>query len=250
VTTRAVLAIAFAAGLPLAMLPASAAGPATPPPAASLRHMVFGITVLLKITSEARGVYDIATREGATISNSTVNDKADGQIVCDVVGATADKGLILDITENSDQRRVPTTRVALQANGLPLYTQGDKPLNEEELVLLKLLARGVIGADPRAAGDSWTVENNADKYTSTTTFHVSSVPSPTQLNLNIEEIYASTAAPAYSGVMHGSIAYDPRLSVPESADLQRSTRSNKQDGSQTVVYTLDYKLQSDSFAGK
>ncbi len=236
-------AVALASVLPSR----AAADDAAKPP---LRHMVFGVNVILAVTSEARGVYDIAWRAGATISDSKVNDHADGQIVCDVLGATADGGLLLEVSENSDKRQAPPARVALQSDGMLLYTQAGKPLNEEEVVLLKLLARGVIGATPRAAGDSWTVENTADKYKSTTTFHVASEPAPNTLNVDLVETYASTAAPAYSGTMHGTVNYDPRLSVPNKAELERSTRSEKQDGAQTVAYTLDYTLESDSFKGK
>jgi hypothetical protein len=239
----ALAAFALASAVPVAAVADDAAKP-------PLRHMVFGANVILKIQSQARGVYDVTYPTGATISTSTVNDNADGQIVCDVIGTSADGGLILEVSENSDKRKAGPTRVALQSDGALLYTQGDKPLNEEEVVLLKLLARGVIGSTPRTAGESWSVENVGDKYKSTTTFRVTSEPAPASLNLDLEEVYASTGAPAYAGTMHGSVNYDPRLSVPIKAHLERSTRSEKQDGAQTVAYTLDYTLETDSFKGK
>jgi hypothetical protein len=248
----------FAAALlaaTIAAFPALAAAQPAPassalPALKSLRHLVFSVNVATRQSTEYSGGKPIDDRStGATAMTETIDKKADAELVCDVVAAIAENGLVVDITENSADRRVALTRVAIRADGELAYLVPGPALNEEEIVLLKFLARSVIGPEARAVGDTWSVQNEGGQFKSTIKFSVTAVRAPDDEELNLDESFQLTGAHGYTGVRHGKVNYDPTKLVPHKAEIQSTTRSQlSMQQYTTVVVSMAFSLKEDSFA--
>jgi len=239
--------------LSMATLPALAAAlPATaaaPPPLKSLRHLVFAADVATHQSTEYSGGKAIDDPYGGTAQVEVIDKKADVELVCDIVAATGDNGLVVDITENSPDRHVALTRVGIHSDGELTYLAPGQPLNEEEAVLLRFLARNVIGPDAHAVGDSWSVENTGDSFKSTTKFSVTAVRAPDEEDVNLDESFQSTGARGYTGVRHGRVSYDPTKLVPLRAAVQSTTRAQQSmQQYTTVVVSMNFTLKEDSFS--
>jgi len=241
--------------LMIATLPALAAAQAAPassapPQLKSLRHLVFSVSVATHQSTEYSGGKPIDDRStGATAQTEVIDKKADVDLVCDVVAATGDNGLVVDITENGPERHVALTRVGIHADGELTYLAPGQPLNEEESLLLRFLARGFIGPDVHAVGDSWSVENTGDRFKSTTKFSVTAVRAPDDEDLNIDEAFQSSGAHGYTGVRHGRLSYDPTKLIPHQAVIQSTTRAQQSmQQYTTVVVSMTFTLKEDSFS--
>jgi hypothetical protein len=241
--------------LTVALLPAlaAAADPApassAPPALRSLRHLVFSVNVATHQSTEYSGGKAIDDPYGGTAQSEVIDKKADADLVCDVVAATGDNGLVVDITETGADRHVALTRVGIHADGELTYLAPGQSLNEEEAMLLKFLARNFIGPDVHAVGDSWSVQNAGDTFKSTTKFSVSAVRAPDDEDLNLDESFQSTGARGYTGVRHGRVSYDPTKLVPLKAAIQSTTRAQQSmQQYTTVVISMNFSLKEDSFS--
>jgi hypothetical protein len=236
----------------LALLPATAANAAEPPPgkAPVLRHLAFTFKLSATYSHDARGVKDLGDPQGGNSVHYDDRQLSEGTIVCDVVAATADGGLIIDIREDSRDRQSAVARVAVRDKGQLVSYDSKRTLNEEQTVLLRLLGRNVIGAWERTVGETWDVENSNDKYKETTKFKVTAIPAPDDERVEVEQEYRFSGAESYAGAMHGKISFDRTKSVPRTAAIETRTRVDRMGQNTLVRYNFDFELAEDSFGKK
>jgi len=130
----------FALTLFALMLPNSAPAATASAPDVPLRHMVFGITIGIRTIASTQGS-GIGTDGGSKASGSGV--QGSGTITADVMAPTQDGGLIIKISEEAQDRKAPVVRVAVRMGG-EILTPPDAHLLEEESMLLRYLARGIV----------------------------------------------------------------------------------------------------------
>ena len=124
-----VMCIALVSALATAGAPAArAADP--PPPLPSLRHLVFAVEIGVKDEYEKRllttpRIDGVSRRASAKDNQAPPPDqrtaaydrRLKGFIICDVVAATGDGGLVVDVSEETPERAAPRMRVAIGPNG-------------------------------------------------------------------------------------------------------------------------------------
>jgi len=225
------------------------------PPLPSLRHLVFDLSLEMRDAYEVGALPARSLVRGSLLEQRGVAPKKTqedarafrGRIVCDVVAATADGGLVVDIGEETEGRQAAIVRVAIESNGR-LHYPPQKTVFEEEIELLRLLARGIVGPQPHAVGSNWSIDDALQNYESKTTFRVSGSNGSSQVDLDAERKSRSTGGANATGSMAGKIAYDQRTLVPRGAKLLLVTNRQTLDGPHVIRMTIELALLADSFA--
>ncbi|HEY0614171.1 MAG TPA: hypothetical protein VGC96_06005 [Candidatus Elarobacter sp.] len=259
---RRVLASAAAALLGIAPLCASAADPIRP-----LRTLTYAVDVTIadmiegeapNATSGSRPQASMRGRQigqragpattGSGTRGAGVTVATAGVITVEVLQATEDAGLIVDISEDAPKRVRPKVRVGVSAEGGLLYdpAMGDK-LSVEELAVIRWLGRGFFGDHPTDVGTSWTVDQSSKGYSDIEKYRVlARAAAVVTLGYAMEE--TTTVAGGYSGSREGSLVYDTSLVVPVKANFEGISRRQISEGWNTLRTSVRLTLTTDSFA--
>ena len=210
---------AAAAAILSASLPAAAATTTTVPTLPSLRHLVFNFNVTVNDQTETKIEGMAASSAGGNSGGGGPGSSPDsgsrmtagqtqkrsasstrrGQIIVDVVAATADLGLVVDVKQESPDKSEPLTRVAITQYGVLNYDPKFE-LSAEEIALLHLLGRGVIGGSAYQKGDEWDIPPTGKDYTEKTTYKVVDVPSPTSEVIDETGVFQATGVHPANGI--------------------------------------------------
>ena len=173
-----------------------------------------------------------------------------GTIVVEVIQATADAGLIVDVSEDAPKRMRPKLRVGVSADGALLYdpASGDK-LSVEEAAVIRWLGRGFYGDHPTEIGTAWTVDQSSKGYTDIERYRVLSRDA-SRITLNYASEESSSVAGGYAGSREGSLVYDTALVVPLKADFDAVAHRQISEGYNTLRTSVRLTLTADSFVAK
>ncbi|MDB5070090.1 MAG: hypothetical protein JWM87_1201 [Candidatus Eremiobacteraeota bacterium] len=259
--TRALAAsavVALMAGM-LSATPLAAA--AASPPVAPFRSMTFQVEFSSRVEERVQvsGLSARNPRNGKSMGavgggswKSFVANGATGTatITIDVIAVTGD-GLVVDVTEVSDQRAVPKTRIGITTQGKLIYDPAKVVLNEEELLLLQLLNRALVeGHD--GDGATWTDDLSVHGFKDVTTYRIVSSteaqPGPV-LHMELERNVSAVAGQPFELTATGRIDYNEQRVTPLSATLRERRTSASPTGKQQYVNVLfEYKLVTDTAA--
>lgn len=228
-----------ASTIPMAAYAADAPA-ATPAP---LRHMVFNITVGIRTVSTTQGS-GIGTDTGTNASGSGV--AGSGIITANVLAPTADGGLILEISEEAQERKAPPTRVAVRATG-EVLTPPNANITDEERILLRYLARGIVALRGPVKGSTWDYDSDAGGTKLHTSFRVVDARDNGMIDIDVDE-NSSGSGGRMSGTSHGRVVYDTKKSVPDKVDISTRLRQEGVGGLVTTTITFTADLRDDSFA--
>ena len=253
--------VALMAGTLLAAPVTAVAAPSAPaaPAAAPFRSMSFQVEFSSRVEERVQisGLPMINQRNGRSMGapgggswRSLVANGAKGTatIDIDVIAITGD-GLVVDVTELSDQRGVPKTRIGITTQGKLIYDSAKVLLNEEELLLLQLLNRALVeGHD--GDGATWTDDLSAHGFKDVTTYRIVSSseaqPGPV-LHMELERNVSAVAGQPFELTATGKIDYNEQRVTPLSATLRERRTSATPTGKQQYVNVLfEYKLLSDT----
>lgn len=261
---RRVLTIAAAALLGAAPLCASAAEPVRP-----IRTLSYTVDVTITDSIEAsstiigngnrppppggragREQRNAPTASGSGTRGTGVTIATKGTIVVDIIQATDDAGLIVDVSEDAPKRMCPKLRVGVSAEGALLYDPADTDkLSVEEAAVIRWLGRGFYGDHPTDVGTVWTVDQSSKGYTDVERYRVvSREATRVTLNYGLEE--STTLAGGYAGSREGSLVYDTALVVPVKADFDAVAHRLLAEGYNTKRTSVRLTLTADSFAPK
>jgi len=243
-------ATAFAAVLAIVLpLPAPAAD------AKPLRTLVFQVAYSIVSTSEHR----ISGLGGSSMTQPDSTNAAagptsvsqgfavddSGTMVVDVVAATADKGLVVDVSYNGKTTRQPPIRVAILSDGRLGYDP-KKPICDQAIQLLPLLARGAFSDRELSTGVAWTVPF-LPPLSGSKTYRVTGVTGADATFAVSTEV--STKGPqAFEEHSDGTLQYATDLQTPRRFDVQMRNRHFTPEGGQTTDTRLTATLQSDSLS--
>jgi hypothetical protein len=252
----AVLAAPVAAGA----VGAPAAG--TPRP---LRTLSFSVDVRVSELRETPGEGIQGTRPGVMVKGRIVGGrsgaqsgsgertlgatmKAKGSIDVDVISATDDAGLVVDVAENALDRMRPKVRIVLGPDGAVFYDPKNAVnLTEEEVAVVRWLARGFYGDHPTEPGTAWTVDQSANGHVDLEHYRVIARDAHNvTLDYALEE--KVPGASGYAATREGSLVYDTALIVPVKASFQSEAHRQVGAAYETTRTSVTLALLTDSFA--
>jgi hypothetical protein len=173
---------------------------------------------------------------------------ATGSIRVDVIQATDDAGLVVDVAEEAPKRARPKVRVGVTADGSLLYNPADaNNLSEEEMAVIRWLARGFYGDHPTAIGTAWVVDQSSSGHTDIERYRVlARDDNRVTLEYALEE--RTTIAGGYAGNREGSLVYDTAMVVPVRASFEGVARRQVGESFNTLRTSVRLTLTADTFA--
>lgn len=187
--------------------------------------------------SEARGTMVAA---GPAVERS-------GTIAVDVVAATGDGGLAVDVSESEGRRSSPPVRVGITDENL--YYAADAGLTDEELVVLHYLARDLVKPTTLDPGTKWVDDSHTGAAVDRVEYTVKSVDDQTKvLDAEIAGTSSQRGTGGFTATTTGSMTYDLGKLVPTRLDLITSTTSDQNGRTVRVESDVQATLTGDSFA--
>jgi hypothetical protein len=256
-------AIVLAGGAFAAPVVAGAAGTAAA--ARPVRTLSFEVDVHVLALRETPGEGIHGTRPAVTVKGRMVAGRpggatgngdrtqgaavtAKGSIGVDVIAATDDAGLVVDVSESAPERTRPKVRIVLGPDGAVFYDpKNAENLTEEEITLVRWLARGFYGDHPTDPGTTWTVDQSANGHVDVERYRVvARAANQITLEYGLEEKVGG--ATGYAGTRGGSLVYDTAMIVPVKATFQTEARRQVGTAYETTRTSVTLTLKSDSFA--
>ena len=241
-----------------------------PPAAHALRSLRYDVSVQVSSVRETQAEAPegarpiVVTRSGslaasnrrrsAAAGSGTRTAKADvssaGTIQVAVVEATTDAGLVLDVSENATQRVRPVARIAVASDGSMFFDpKVAENLTEEEVALVRWMARGFYGEHPTDPGTGWVVDTSTDGRTDIERYRVlSKEANRVTLDYELEEKAAGVTG--YEASRAGSLVYDRTLLVPVNATFRSESRRDANGAYVHTSTSIVLTLIADSFAPK
>ncbi len=252
-------AVALAAVL---AAPVAAGAIGTPRP---LRTLSFSVDVRISQVRESPGEGISGARPGVLVKGrmvggrtGTVNGSgertlgatvtASGSIDVDVISATDDAGLVVDVAENALDRTRPKVRIVLGPDGAVYYDpKNAQNLSEEEIAIVRWLARGFYGDHPTEPGTAWTVDQSSNGHVDLEHYRVIAREAHNvTLDYALEE--KVPGATGYAATREGSLVYDTALIVPVKATFQSESHRQVGPAYETKRTSVTLALKADSFA--
>jgi hypothetical protein len=189
-------------------------------------------------------------RQGQGEATSTGAMEAKGSIIVDVMAATADGGLVIDLTETATGRNRAKVRFAVTGDGAVTYDPKEvMNVSQEEIALARWLARGFYGEHPTERGTEWTVDQSSNGLSASEHYRVTAAAdNRVTLEYALEE--KSAGAASYGEIRLGSLVYDTALVVPLQATYQGEARRELFGAFDKTTTSVTLTLRSDTFAKK
>jgi len=171
-----------------------------------------------------------------------------GVIHIAVVQATGDAGLVVDVDETTTMFSRTRVRFGVNADGTLFFDPKDaRNIGEEEIVLVRWLARGFYGDRPTELGTAWAVDLSGNGRVDLERYRVLARDAArVTLAYSFEERSTSVTRP--TGTREGSLVYDTALAVPVKATYDTDARREIGDTYETVRSAVVITLTNDSFA--
>jgi hypothetical protein len=210
-----------------------------------LRTLTYSVEVTIGTIRSAR--VDAIGTAGSGVSNTGAAMESRGTVTIDVIAATADAGLVVDVSENSPNRSRPTVRIAVSKDGELTYDpkQGEN-VTEEEDALVRWMARGFSSGTPDPVGTVWNLDRGRGDTKGVEHYRVTSV-SGDAVTLDYKAETTLRGAQGFDMTRLGSLVYDTKLVVPVDVTYQEVTHSQRLGNYDTQTVSLHVKLARDTF---
>lgn len=174
--------------------------------------------------------------------------RREGVITVDVVAATGDGGLAVDVSETDGSHR-PTNPVRVGITDESLYYSADADLTDEERALLHYLARDLVKPTTIDAGTTWVDDVRASGSVERMRYTVNGVDDQTKLlDATIDGTNAQRGMSGFTSTTTGSMTYDLATLVPTKLNLDTRTTTEHGDRVIRIESSLSATLRDDSFA--
>ncbi|HYZ16028.1 MAG TPA: hypothetical protein VE591_06485 [Candidatus Acidoferrum sp.] len=237
---------------PIVQSPVPGAISTAPPVLTPIRTLQYSLAMIVGPARESRtnGGLGSATSPDPWTGRSVGASgyEAKGSVFVDVLATTQDGGLLVDVSETATGRAFPKARISVSSDGRLSYDAKEQPnVSDEELSLLRWLARGFYSAD-RATdpGTSWNVDANNGGVRSSERYRVIS-NSGGKVNLDYK---FESMANGYTVTRLGNVLYDTRLTVPVQVNYRGEMRTDRLGAADTTSSSVALSLTADSFNRK
>ena len=185
---------------------------------------------------------------GSAEAHASGGMSAQGSITIEVLEATDDAGLVVEIAEDAPKRERPKVKVGVAADGTLVYDPANyDKLTEEELAVVRWLGRNFYGDHPKDVGTAWTVDQSTNGHTDIERYRVLA-RDDNQVTLDYALEERTTIAGGYAGNREGSLVYDRAMVVPVKASFDGVARRQLGESFNTLRTSVRLTLTADSFA--
>jgi len=172
---------------------------------------------------------------------------AEGAITVDVVAATEDGGLVADLAETAPGRTRAKVRFAVTSDGSVGYDpKAADDVSEEEIALVRWLARGFYVGHSRDVGATWTIDQSGNGQESAEHYRVLAA-GDRRVTLDYAFEQKSGGADSFVSSRSGSLVYDTAFVVPVRAAYEGQTRRQLQAAYDETWTSVVLTLAADSF---
>jgi hypothetical protein len=194
----------------------------------------------------ARG-RSVGTPSAGTTPTGERHLAAKGSIGVDVLATTDDARLVLDIAETAVRRTRAKVRIAVAPDGVVFYDpKNAEDLTEEELALVRWLARGFYGDHPTEPGTAWTVDQSANGFSDVEHYRVVARDAQ-RVTLDYTQEQKMSGTGGFAGTRGGSLVYDTARTVPVHAQFRSESRRQTGSTNETLRTSVTLTLLTDSF---
>jgi hypothetical protein len=236
-----------AAGFAAALLfPVAAFAAAIPAPAPRvLRHLTFAVGVDVETRTDTKVSGIEGPPSGTASSTGTQIEK--GTITADVVAATGDGGIVIDVSEDTDTRKAGVARVAILGSTISYNPNLD--VTDEERDLLRFLSRSFVKDGEIDVGTTWSSDAKSDLGTDHADYSVTAVDADAKtIDIAVDEKASQAGPRGFDGTTRGTVKYDMGVLVPLSFSLDTKRRAQQGlEQTLTVETKVTSTLTSDSF---
>jgi hypothetical protein len=216
-------------------------------PLTVLRRMSFDVSYNVRSRVDTKESGFNGPLSGTSTGNGP-NSESRGTISVEVVAATADGGLVVDVAEDTVRNSAPI-RVGITDKAL--FYDRNAGVTEEERMLLHYLARDFVKAGELTAATTWVEETNDTGGSGRTTYRVTAVDeSAKTVSLDISGTSSATGVGAFDAKTTGSMTYDTGTLVPLMLALTTRTTLESGSGHTTIDAQMTSTLRDDSFHKK
>ncbi|MEO6912914.1 MAG: hypothetical protein ABI182_02690 [Candidatus Baltobacteraceae bacterium] len=241
--------------LPAAGIFAISATFASADPTPPLRHLVYSFTftttsnLAISTSGISTGTGDGSMGSAAPasgVSNFRGGNADKGTITADVLQATPDGGLVVEISEQAENaRKAPVVKTAVYGDGRVFYDTS-QTMNDEELELLRALGRNFVDTSKLDAKNHWQITGSGTDLSVVADYTVKSNTNGI-LDIDMQRVIKVTGAQAQDTTTDGTIVYDLTDSMPTLIREESMARQQQQmDQYNTVQTHIDLTLASDS----
>ena len=215
-----------------------------------LRSLTFDVTYSLVSTSQRR-ISGLARDNlidpvvGSTTFTQSFGVDDSGTMKVEVVAATADRGLVVDVSYDGKKTKQLPQRVAILPSGQLGYDLKN-PICDQVAEVLPLLSRGLLLDREIAEGATWS-EKFDGQVSEQRTYRVMRV-SGTDATFEVETDMLVRGPDGFDGHETGTLDYATDKQVPRRWDVQLRTHRDRADVNQITDTHLVATLTSDSFA--
>jgi hypothetical protein len=228
--------------------PAAADAPPTP-----TRHLVYDFTYgsSSDLTVEDAGIASTGGQMTAGASASGISDDRSGQadqgtITVDVMQIQPDTGLVVDVSEQAQTYRTAVVAECIVYGNTNVVCDPEKKVNDEELLVLRLLGRNFV--DPAQVDDKnhWRVAHSDTDGIMTDDFTIAKNVNGA-MQIASERVFKRLGAQIVTTTSDTKIDYDFNRTVPTSISEEAITREQRgMSAYNTTIVQTTMTLQQDS----
>ncbi|HVA32693.1 MAG TPA: hypothetical protein VNG31_01010 [Candidatus Baltobacteraceae bacterium] len=224
-----------------------------------LRRLVYNFTwgTTTDVQSQTAGFADFSAgsvSSGTGVSSqgapsgmvdSTAGSQDQGTITVDVLREQADKGLVVQISEQARGRRSADPAICVTYGNTNVICDPNRKVNAEELTLLRLLGTTFVDPTQVDADGHWQVRQDAPQEATVSDFTISH-NNKGKMTIDESRTVKGLGAHPYTRTGSATIGYDFGHTVPTSvvnSSIERSMVGNNYD---VVKSDTSLQLQSDS----
>lgn len=188
----------------------------------------------------------VGTSSGGNFDTVSHSERNSGRLDVDVVAATRDAGLVVDVRLSGTTRSLGKTRIAIFSDGALSYSPS-VDLPPEIRHVLPLLGREVVTG--HAVGESWRMPLRGRDVSGDNAFRIVSDAGPERVNVEMITNMRISGPMFYDESSRTTAVYSARLTNPIS--LAYTGLLHQREGSQalqTIDLSVDATLVEDSFA--
>lgn len=173
--------------------------------------------------------------------------RVSGRVTANVIAASRDGFLVVDVAETASVRNRPTVRVTVARNGDLIFDpKQNENLTVEEIALLRWLARGFADDLPPSTGAGWDIPQAHTGTTGAEHYRVLAIDGA-RFKLDYKMEVRRTGAQGYDATRLGSLTYDTAYSVPTEVAYQEVAHQELRGNIDTTSTSVELRLLSDSF---
>lgn len=215
------------------------------------RHLVYTFTwgATTDLQMQSSGMTEGGGTAGSGMSDFGGGTQDKGTIAVDVIREQPDRGLVISISEQAQDRRSAPAATCVVFGNTNVICDPNAKINPEEVELARLLGPTFIDPAQIDPKQHWQVRQNNPDYDTVSDFTIESNSAGVLKVVESRSVTGTTSRPFKRDVAE-TIAYDFNRTIPTSITEDTTERSEGTNQYQTIKSQTTLRLESDSLAAK